>query len=137
MSEFSDLLKKYRERAKISQKKLAELAEIDQSHLNRLERGVRKPPNKRIIIAIANALMLGKEDMIELLRSAGHELPEDPLPHDSRSIAPGASHKAIDVIRQIILDNDIPVIKKKQILDDILKYAKWRLEDTKKDLNKP
>lgn len=67
---FSRLLKQYRESARVSQSRLAELADFDHSYVSRLESGSRMPTREAVgKLADALALETGERDM--LLAAAG------------------------------------------------------------------
>jgi|GEM_PF-1201088 len=144
MNEFCTLLKKFRTRSQLSQKALAIKAGLDQSHLNRLERGIRSIPKKRTIIALTEALELSHEDRIILLQAAGYESSD--LPNKTKlkgksarsvyhsPIDPNSdfTHPAKQMIDKILGDKDIDHEKKVQIIESIQKYGEWLLEDAKK-----
>lgn len=145
MNEFSKLLKKYREKAGLSQKALAEQAELDASHINRLERGLRKPPKKRVIFAIVRALMLNSDEIIELFSTAGYSLEDikdkttdkivdfsSPVFESSIGAQSKLSHPTIEIIEEILFDQDIPVKKRKEISEILTKFARWLHEDAKR-----
>ena len=71
-NEFGVLLRRYRERAGLSQNALARQVEIDQSYVNRLERGDREPPTRPIVARLAEALGLAEADRQRFLLAAGH-----------------------------------------------------------------
>lgn len=70
MTTFPALLKHYRERARHSQSRLAELAGFDHSYISRLESGARTP-TWEAVGKIADALKLDDADWQALLISAG------------------------------------------------------------------
>lgn len=70
MNDFGNLLKTYRERAKLSQSKLAEIADFDHSYLSRLESGKRNP-TRAAVERLAKELELEGEDYVRFLALAG------------------------------------------------------------------
>jgi transcriptional regulator with XRE-family HTH domain len=70
--DFPALLKAYRERAKLSQSRLAAITEppIDRSFMSRLEKGERVP-SWRTVDHLADAMKLRDEDRDMLLMAAG------------------------------------------------------------------
>jgi len=72
MSDFAEILANYRKRAGYSQHKLSQLAHINSSHLNRLEKAQRNPPKKANILKLAEVLNLNPEERDALLISAGY-----------------------------------------------------------------
>ena len=72
MDEFPDLLRKYRERAGLSQNALADRTGKDPGTVNRLESGKRAPVNRETLLTLADALRLTAEEQDDLLAAAGH-----------------------------------------------------------------
>jgi transcriptional regulator with XRE-family HTH domain len=72
MPEFSDLLKTYREQARISQRALAQASNINQAIISRFENGDRGPSGSEQVLAIVKALELDKDRADALLSSAGY-----------------------------------------------------------------
>ena len=68
---FHVLLRSYRLRAGLSQVRLAELAGLDRSFLNRLESGQRCP-SRMVVLRLARALGLDERDRAALLFAAGY-----------------------------------------------------------------
>jgi transcriptional regulator with XRE-family HTH domain len=68
---FGPLLRSYRERAGLSQSKLARLAGLDASFINRVESGQRGA-EREPVEALVGALQLPQEDADRLLAAAGH-----------------------------------------------------------------
>jgi transcriptional regulator with XRE-family HTH domain len=71
---FGQLLRRYRESARLSQSRLAQRAGFDHSYVSRLESG-RRAPTREAILRLAEALELGPADRDSLLAAAGF-LPE-------------------------------------------------------------
>jgi transcriptional regulator with XRE-family HTH domain len=67
---FGQLLKRYREAARLSQSRLAQRAGFDHSYVSRLESG-RRAPTREAILRLAEALELGPADRDTLLAAAG------------------------------------------------------------------
>lgn len=67
---FADLLREYRERAGLSQVRLARLSGFDHSYLSRLERGHRAP-TRAAVLRLAKALGLQPVERDRLLMAAG------------------------------------------------------------------
>ncbi|MCX2728534.1 helix-turn-helix transcriptional regulator (plasmid) [Thermomicrobium sp. 4228-Ro] len=85
---FHDLLRSYRLRAGLSQVRLAKLAGIDRSFLNRLESGDRCP-SRIVVLRLARALGLDERDRAALLFAAGYAPVRAPLDRQAelRSLA--------------------------------------------------
>lgn len=75
---FGALVRDLRAKATISRKQLAELADMDVSHLARIENG-QGNPTLFVILQIATALGVKPEVFVEGLTSA--DLPEDVRPY--------------------------------------------------------
>ena len=147
MDEFRSVLKDLRSKAGLSQKALAELAGIDPSHLNRMERGIRRPPKRRTVLAIADALMLSSEKRVALLKLAGQynensstddkthapSLPDKSLLFGS-PISPNfeTSHPAIRLVSSVLTDQTIKLEKRKQIADQIISFTNWLRHEANK-----
>ncbi|MCS7246035.1 MAG: helix-turn-helix domain-containing protein [Thermomicrobium sp.] len=71
---FGELLKRYRESARLSQSRLAQRAGFDHSYVSRLESG-RRAPTREAIVRLAEALELTSAERDSLLAAAGF-LPE-------------------------------------------------------------
>lgn len=71
---FGRLLRDFRVRAKLSQNQLARRAEIDPAYVNRLERAPDDStnlPRRRVVLALAEVMGLGRVDKDRLLIAAG------------------------------------------------------------------
>ncbi len=68
--DFSQLLKQYRERGRVSQSRLAEIAGFDHSYVSRLESGNRTP-TREAVTKLADALDLLPEHRDNLLAAGG------------------------------------------------------------------
>ena len=108
---FATLLKTHRDTAQRSQKDLAQATGIDQSYIARLERGNRTPPDRPLVVRLADALALSDADRQRLLRAAGHASdwsltlpPDDPtmLEITSFLLDPNVSQTARDDFRKTI-----------------------------------
>jgi transcriptional regulator with XRE-family HTH domain len=63
MSEFGDLLRGFRERARMSQGALAKAVGIDKSYVSKLESGARRVTSRDLALALAQALGLTLEEI--------------------------------------------------------------------------
>jgi transcriptional regulator with XRE-family HTH domain len=71
---FAAMLAMSRKNNKLSQSALARAANIDVSHLNRIERGIRNPPSRDKVIALAQVLRMTRDETNQFLISAGYAL---------------------------------------------------------------
>jgi transcriptional regulator with XRE-family HTH domain len=72
MPEFSELLKSCREQARLSQRALAQVTNINQAIISRFESGDRGPSGAEQVLAIIKALELDQARADALLSSAGY-----------------------------------------------------------------
>ena len=105
---FSRLLKQYRESARVSQSRLAELAEFDHSYVSRLESGSRIP-TREAVGKLADALELenGERDM--LLAAAGY------MPQRVESLLAG--EPILTDVLHLLQNTEVP----EQVRDDVRK----------------
>jgi transcriptional regulator with XRE-family HTH domain len=75
MASFGKLLRDFRIRAKLSQRVLAQQAEIDTSYISRLERGEREVASRSLALKIAQILNLSSEEIDYWFISAGYISP--------------------------------------------------------------
>jgi predicted ATPase/transcriptional regulator with XRE-family HTH domain/Tfp pilus assembly protein PilF len=84
---FGALLRRYRERAGLSQEELAERAGVTSQAIGALERGVRRHPYPTTVRRLAEALGLTEEERTELLAAVP---PRGQHPETVRSVAGGS-----------------------------------------------
>jgi transcriptional regulator with XRE-family HTH domain len=75
MASFGKLLRDFRIRAKLSQRVLAQKADIDTSYISRLEAGEREVASRLLALRIAETLELSPEETDLWLISAGYISP--------------------------------------------------------------
>ena len=80
---FGQSVAKHRRTKGLSQEALAEKADIDRTYLSDIERGVRNPGIRNVIL-IAKALDITAADLLERIGPPKYEVP----PGDSHLIAP-------------------------------------------------
>ena len=69
---FGATLRRFRERAGLSQNALAQRAGVNASYINRLESGDRRRPTEQVCAAIGRTMHLTIAELDELLLSAGY-----------------------------------------------------------------
>lgn len=69
---FASLLRRHRLAAALSQNKLARLAGIDPAYVNRIERQQQQPPQRPVILRLADACELSSSATDRLLFAAGY-----------------------------------------------------------------
>jgi transcriptional regulator with XRE-family HTH domain len=72
MDEFGGLLRRWRERAGLSQNALARRMGVNPAYVNRLEHGGRGAHNRELVDGVATALELSAAERDQLLALAGH-----------------------------------------------------------------
>jgi transcriptional regulator with XRE-family HTH domain len=72
MSTFHEKLKEYRERLGMMQSVLAERSGLTKSHLNRIEKGLRPPPQVETVVNMVEVLRLTPEEAEEFVQLAGY-----------------------------------------------------------------
>jgi transcriptional regulator with XRE-family HTH domain len=75
MARFGELLKSFRERARLSQRALAQAADIDRSYVCRLESGEREVTSRSLALRLADILGLSPSETDLWLISAGYVSP--------------------------------------------------------------
>jgi transcriptional regulator with XRE-family HTH domain len=86
---FAKTLRRLRNKARITSYYLATEAQLDPTHVRRLEQGERQRPSRRVVLELAQALLdssgdINLKDVDILLKSAGY----GPLPRNRISIRP-------------------------------------------------
>jgi transcriptional regulator with XRE-family HTH domain len=71
MSDFSNKLREYRERLGMKQRVLADRVGLTYGHLNKIEKGTRKPPGVKTILSMMQVLRLSRSEAEELIQLAG------------------------------------------------------------------
>jgi transcriptional regulator with XRE-family HTH domain len=72
---FGDMLREFRNRVGLSQRALAEKANIDTSYISRIESGQRDFPSRPVALQLAEILQLSQEETDLWLISAGYISP--------------------------------------------------------------
>lgn len=83
MGDLGEFIADHRIAKKLSSRKLAEIANISHTEIHRLENGERKKPSPPVLKAIANALGVSFE---EIMQAAGYMEDKLPLPVIKASI---------------------------------------------------
>lgn len=73
VSPFGALLRRFRERQRVTRNALARQASVNPSHVTRIEHGDRNPPNSSIVEGLARALRLSDQERDQLMVAAGHK----------------------------------------------------------------
>lgn len=95
---FGALLRNYRERAGYTLREMESRGPFTYSHLCRIERGARNPPDRKDVIRLAGALEVDADD---LLVAAGY-MPVSAPPPPAIVAPPGGRHPVTDEERRLI-----------------------------------
>jgi len=79
MSEFGDLLRGFRERARMSQGALSKAVGIDKSYVSKLENGARRVTTRDLALALAQALGLTADEVELWIGTAGYISPRQEM----------------------------------------------------------
>ena len=104
---FPALLRRFRERAGLSQNGLAERIGKDPGTVNRLESGKRAPVNKGTVLALSRGLDLSDDETSELLAAAGH------LPEAYRRIGPQDAD--LRLIAEVLGDESLSASERQEL----------------------
>ena|SRR5579884_1673994 len=106
MAEFPALLRAYREESHLSQRALAQITQINQAILSRLESGDRGPSGAEQVLAIARALSLDRSRTDALLSSAGY--------WPQALIALGPADETLLAVARVLSDEAVPQARKQR-----------------------
>jgi transcriptional regulator with XRE-family HTH domain len=147
MRMFNKILAELRKKSGLSQSELARLSKVSPDHIAKIEQGRRKPPKKKNLIKIINALNLSEEDRDKLLSSAGYSSRlREPLVFyapssgddlemeisEGKDIA-GLKNPAIKIVAEILSDAELPIESRKEIEKMIISFAEWLRGEKKKE----
>ena len=104
MEEFAALLRRWRERAGLSQNALARRMGMNPAYVNRLEHGGRGAGNRELVEAVAAALALRAAERDALLAAAGH------WPDALVELGPG--DPSLRLVAAVLADPAIPAREK-------------------------
>lgn len=90
-------IKYYREKAKMTQSKLAELAEMDSNNISRIERGDAKP-SLETVIKLCNAFKISPNELLMFEYNAKPELMKNEIAVLLRDCSTEELEKIIDYI---------------------------------------
>lgn len=117
--DFPALLRRFRERARLSQNGLAERVGRDPGTINRLESGKRAPVNRDLIEDLAAALGLSGEERDQLLAAAGH------VPDAFARL--GLADPDLRLVAELLSDETIPEAERREFrLALRLAARRWR-----------
>jgi transcriptional regulator with XRE-family HTH domain len=145
---FGEVLRTVRKQAQMSQSELARLAGLHASHLNRVERGLRGSPRRKTVERLGRALLLGPEEMGELLASAGYAPERQELPTGMFAAPPiGLKHSGkiktgrpktrfAEAAARLVLETlsapDIPEHERRTIARQIRSFTEWVASESRR-----
>ena len=106
VSEFSALLRTYREQRRLSQRGLAQATRINQAIISRLESGERGPSSPEQVLTIARALDLDRPRTDSLLSGAGY------WPTVYTLLGP--RDETLHAVAEVLADERIPETRKRR-----------------------
>lgn len=140
-SRFGGLLRRWRQRAGLSQDDLAELAGLGVRTVRGLETGDRGNPQVRTVRQLADALRLNGAERAELFTAAGHAEPADERPDDVPTSNGGGLGPAGNG-GGVVLTPPAPALGVDPLVEatDALAYAvhaRWRREEEQQQVHDP
>ncbi len=116
LKKFSERLRSYRDREKLSREQLAIAARISVIYLYYLENDYGRRPRQYVINALANALSLNQEEWNELLLAAGYE----PISEEARE-------STVEYIRRLFNDSEVGEEHKEELASEIQRFVEaWK-----------
>ena len=142
---FKETLAELRKKHGLSQNELARSSLISPDHIAKMEQGRRRPPKKKTLIKIINALNLNEEDKDRLISAAGYSSRNnEPLvlcsPFNNESLEfkipdghdiSKLKNESLKIVAEILTDLELPIESRKEIEKMIISFAMW-LRDNKK-----
>jgi len=148
---FGDLLKDLRINAGISQKELANMVELSEGHLNRVERNKVNPLKMVNLKKIAICLGLSVKEInllctITILEKAGFNNEADTLRekylksivvHERKKITKMSRtfKRILKVIKTIETDDKISARNKRKIIKDVYDFTEWLYKNAKNKIS--
>jgi transcriptional regulator with XRE-family HTH domain len=123
---FSELLKKYRKRAKKSFNKLAIDIGVDPSYISRIEIGDRRPPKREIVIKLGRSLGLDATEIDDFLIAANYApiYPEDVM-ENYAGLKVIENHPTLKLLAEMVQGGDVDSTDI-ELIDSIIKNIKKR-----------
>lgn len=129
LSSFGRLLKEYRHTHSMTQKQLADAVHVNGSYIARLERNERRP-SRRVVMNMARAMRLSKDDTDRLLAGAQH-LPEGDLARLVEQSGISMAHPVVQAVANALQDRDMTSHGREQLENEIVAYVGFRMQQIK------
>ena len=143
-SSFGELLRTFRQRARISQSELSRLTGLHASHVSRMERNVRSAPRRKTVEALSHALLLSPDESDELLMGAGYAPPKPrppsgtftapPLVPDDAKKPPRFAKEAARIVCDALSDPELPEHERRALARQIRSFVAWVASESRQKL---
>ena len=137
-----DVITEAREKANLSQRQLAKLANINNSELSKIESGVRKEPSPKILRKISNVLDVNYSDLMYMIGLGIEVSPLNPFIKDYYSKLKGEELNEAEVnvlgnkqnLEKLVLSCE-EKLNDKSIIESERELLQNTIEDTKYQIN--
>ena len=137
-----EVITEAREKANLSQKQLAKLANINNSELSKIESGVRKEPSPKILRKISNVLDVNYSDLMYMIGLGIEVSPLNPFIKDYYSKLKGEELNEAEVnvlgnkqnLEKLVLSCE-EKLNDKSIIESERELLQNTIEDTKYQIN--
>lgn len=137
-----EVITEAREKAKLSQRQLAKLANINNSELSKIESGIRKEPSPKILRKISNVLDVNYSDLMYMIGLGIEVSPLNPFIKDYYSKLKGEELNEAEVnvlgnkqnLEKLVLSCE-KKLNNKSILENEKELLMNTIEDTKYQIN--
>ena len=137
-----EVITEAREKANLSQRQLAKLANINNSELSKIESGVRKEPNPKILRKISNVLDVNYSDLMYMIGLGIEVSPLNPFIKDYYSKLKGEELNEAEVnvlgnkqnLEKLVLSCE-EKLNDKSIIESERELLQNTIEDTKYQIN--
>ena len=144
-----EVITEAREKANLSQRQLAKLANINNSELSKIESGVRKEPSPKILRKISNVLDVNYSDLMYMIGLGIEVSPLNPFIKDYYSKLKGEELNEAEVnvlgnkqnLEKLVLSceeklNDKSIIEsERELLQNTIEYTKYQINTQNEIIN--
>ncbi len=137
-----EVITEAREKANLSQRQLAKIANINNSELSKIEAGIRKEPSPKILRRISNVIDVNYSDLMYMIGLGIEVSPLNPFIKDYYSKLKGAELNEAEVnvlgnkqnLEKLVLSCE-EKLKDKNIIESEKELLLNTIEDTKYQIN--